>query len=83
MVGSKSPTHIRAILAQLNFCVSDLKGNERIIQRVIDCAQANDVHLVIFPEMSLPGYPIQDLIFDRDFNEYQKKILENLAQKYP
>ncbi|MHA1585372.1 MAG: NAD+ synthase, partial [Promethearchaeota archaeon] len=39
--------------------------------------------VVVFHEMALTGYPIQDLIFDRDFFESQKQSLNKIAQIAP
>jgi len=55
---------LRIALAQLNLFVGDVAGNT---QRVIDAAaQARDrlhADLVLFPELSLSGYPPEDLLF--------------------
>jgi len=55
---------LRIALAQLNLFVGDVAGNT---QRLIDtAAQARDelrADLVLFPELSLSGYPPEDLLF--------------------
>ena len=73
----------RFLLAQLNFRVGDIVGNEQKIISVCDFAQNSQVNCVIFPEMSLPGYPIKDLIFDRDFFESEQASLQKIAEKFP
>ncbi len=56
--------NLRMTLAQLNLLVGDVEGNTR---RIIDSArQARDQYhadLVIFTELSLTGYPPEDLLF--------------------
>jgi NAD+ synthase (glutamine-hydrolysing) len=58
------PVSLRIGLAQLNLFVGDVAGNT---QRVIDvAAEARDrlhADLVLFPELSLSGYPPEDLLF--------------------
>ena len=55
---------VRIALAQLNLFVGDVAGNT---QRVIDTsAEARDrlkADLVLFPELTLSGYPPEDLLF--------------------
>ena len=57
---------LRIALAQLNLFVGDVSGNT---QRVIDtAAEARDhlkADLVLFPELSLCGYPPEDLLFHK------------------
>ena len=55
---------ITVALAQLDFVVGDVAGNT---QKIIDCAErARDemrADLVVFPELSICGYPPEDLLF--------------------
>ncbi|MHA1521298.1 MAG: NAD+ synthase [Promethearchaeota archaeon] len=74
---------IRFLLAQTNFRVGDLQGNTLKIKEICKFASQNIVNIVIFPEMALPGYPIKDLIFDRDFIESEQEHLSNIAKEYP
>ncbi len=76
-------TSIRFLLAQINFRVGDLKGNARKIKEICEFANQNAVNIVVFPEMALSGYPIKDLIFDRDFFESEQKHLTAIAQEFP
>lgn len=49
-------------LAQLNWLVGDIEGNcERMLQVVSE--QAPNTDIVMFSELSLTGYPPEDLIF--------------------
>lgn len=73
------------LLAQLSFQVGDLKGNESKIRKVLQKAQKSKIgiDIVVFPEMALPGYPIQDLIFDNDFYESELQALDRIAKIAP
>ena len=79
----KKTDKIRVMLAQINFTVGDLHGNQKKIFEIAEIARINKIDLLVFPEMALTGYPIQDLIFDRDFLESEKKILIEITQSYP
>ncbi len=64
---------MKIALAQINVTVGDLRGNEAKIARCLSRAKASKADLVIFPELSLTGYPPEDLLFKGVF------IQENLA----
>ena len=63
----------RLALAQINVTVGDLKGNTAKIIEYIDKARALQADLVAFPELAIPGYPPEDLLFKPQF------IQDNLA----
>ncbi|MCS7226209.1 MAG: NAD+ synthase [Gloeomargarita sp. SKYB31] len=74
---------LRLGLAQLNPVVGDLVGNsEKILQAAKQCA-FQSVSLLITPELSLCGYPPQDLVLDPLFVENCQTALHNLALKIP
>jgi NAD+ synthase (glutamine-hydrolysing) len=55
--------HLRLVMAQIDLLVGDVAGNaERIVAA---CEQARDAlgaHLIVFPELTLTGYPPEDLL---------------------
>ncbi len=57
----------RLALAQINTTVGDLKGNSRKIIDLIAEARGLGADLVAFPEMAIPGYPAEDLLFKSSF----------------
>ena len=57
----------RLALAQINPTVGDLAGNCRKIIDLIVEARAQGADLVAFPEMAIPGYPAEDLVFKTSF----------------
>jgi len=69
------------IMAQLNLIVGDLAGNA---QRILDAAQhAKDEHnadLIIFPELTLTGYPPEDLLLRPSFIHEVQKQLDKLCE---
>ena len=62
-------THLRFALAQIDICVGDLDGNADKIMHYAHLAAHEGAHVVIFPEMTLTGYPIEDLALRRTFRK--------------
>jgi NAD+ synthase (glutamine-hydrolysing) len=58
---------LRIALAQINTTVGDLDGNTRKILDGIERARAAEADLVTFPELSITGYPPEDLLFKPRF----------------
>jgi NAD+ synthase (glutamine-hydrolysing) len=57
----------RIAMAQLNTIVGDLEGNARRTCEAIDRARGVGADLVCFPELTIPGYPPEDLLLKPDF----------------
>jgi NAD+ synthase len=68
-------------LAQLNPTVGDLRGNAALIRRVRDDAAALGADLVVFPELSLVGYPPEDLVLRPSFVKTAAALLHELTQE--
>lgn len=58
---------MRIRLVQFNSVVGDVSGNLARMLQAIDDARRDDVDIVTFPEMSLGGYPPEDLLFRPSF----------------
>lgn len=59
-----STSSLRIALAQLNLFVGDVTGNtQRVIDVAADARDRLNADLVLFPELSLSGYPPEDLLF--------------------
>ena len=58
---------IKIALAQLNFTVADLKTNTAKIIAAIAEAKQQQADVVVFPELSVTGYPPEDLLLRPDF----------------
>ncbi len=72
---------LRLAMAQINPTVGDLAGNSAQILEKVQQAQDLGAHLVLFPELALTGYPIEDLALSKDFLNDSGKALENLAKE--
>ena len=70
---------VRLALAQVNYTVGDLAGNAvAVLERAREAA-ASGAHLVAFPEMTLTGYPPEDLVLRPSFCRESRRALESLA----
>jgi NAD+ synthetase len=70
---------LKLALAQINTTVGDLAGN---IARILDAArQAPGADLIVFPEMTVPGYPPQDILYDPSFAEAVMEATKDLARQ--
>lgn len=70
---------LRLALAQVNATVGDLAGNADLVVEYCKDAVAQDVHLVVFPEMMLTGYPIEDLAMRASLIKASQHAIEALA----
>ena len=70
---------LRVAMAQVDTRVGDLEGNgELVVQWTARAAQEN-AHLVVFPEMTLTGYPPEDLVLRESFARASERRLVELA----
>ncbi|AXX28233.1 NAD+ synthase [Actinosynnema pretiosum subsp. pretiosum] len=70
---------LRLALAQVNACVGDLAGNSALVVDWTRKAVEAGAHLVVFPEMVLTGYPVEDLVLRESFTSASKAALTDLA----
>ncbi len=59
--------YVRIGLAQINTTVGDLAGNQRKVFEYLERARAERVDILAFPELTLTGYPPEDLLFCKGF----------------
>ena len=74
-----SPQPLRAALAQINPLVGDIDGNAAKIGDAIARARDGGAALVVLPELSLTGYPPEDLLLKTRFVDAAGAALEDLA----
>jgi len=70
---------LRIALAQVDLVVGDLVANGEMVLRRSKQAAAAGAQLVVFPEMTLTGYPPEDLVLRRSFRAASVQRLESLA----
>ena len=71
--------NFRLAMAQINPTVGDLEGNTAKIIQYIDKARALGADLVAFPELAIPGYPPEDLVFKPQFVRDNRRYMEKVA----
>jgi NAD+ synthase (glutamine-hydrolysing) len=71
---------MRIALAQINPTVGDISGNVNRISRASREAAERGAEVVVFPELSITGYPPRDLVEKPSFIQRSESELERLAQ---
>ena len=71
---------IRLALSQINVTVGDLAGNRDKILDHIHRARDLGAHIVVFPELAIPGYPPEDLLFKPRFIQSNLSMLNELVR---
>jgi NAD+ synthase (glutamine-hydrolysing) len=72
---------IRIGLAQVNATVGDLAGNSELIVEWTRNAAEQGARLVVFPEMMLTGYPVEDLALRTSFVDASIAALQTTAER--
>jgi len=72
---------MRIALAQVNATVGDLAGNVDLIVEWTRHAADQGARLVVFPEMMLTGYPVEDLALRTSFVDASVASLRATAQR--
>lgn len=72
---------MKITLAQINPIVGDLSGNVERCLEAIKIARADKPDLIVFPEMALPGYPPQDILFDPGFIRAANDAIDDLVRR--
>lgn len=71
---------LKVCLAQINLLVGDIAGNA---QRVLECskeAQDKGADVIVFPELTLTGYPPEDLLFRPSLDTRIKDAIDAVLQ---
>jgi NAD+ synthase (glutamine-hydrolysing) len=71
---------IRLALSQANAVVGDLVGNAALVRTQARLAEAQGADLVVFPEMTLTGYPVEDLALRPSFQDASVAGVHRLAR---
>ncbi|CAB5240600.1 unannotated protein [freshwater metagenome] len=70
---------LRLAMAQINPLVGDLEGNSQLVISSVTSAAQSDAHVVVFPEMVLTGYPVEDLATRLSFQQASATRIKALA----
>ena len=70
---------LRVALAQINPTVGDLAGNAGLIADAVKAAKDRGANLIVFPEMIVTGYPVEDLALRPSFQAASIRAVQEIA----
>ncbi|MFL2805546.1 MAG: NAD+ synthase [Paracoccaceae bacterium] len=73
--------NLKICLAQLNPTLGDLEYNTEKALAVVDKSKKRNIDLVVFPEMFISGYQLQDLVLKEKFLSDVKLYLKEMCDK--
>jgi NAD+ synthase (glutamine-hydrolysing) len=73
--------NLKIAIAQINLTVGDLSGNTALMLAAIKDAQNASADLLVFPELSVSGYPPEDLLFRPGFIKRIEHCIQELAEE--
>lgn len=74
-------TVMRTAVAQLPNVVGDIGGNAKRVAEAMDWAEAESADVLVLPELVLTGYPVSDLVLQREFVAEAEEATAALAQR--
>ena len=74
---------LRVGLAQINTTVGDLEGNVRKVLEYVERARDMGVDIVSFPELTVTGYPPEDLLLRSAFVKDNVEALHSMVERLP
>ena len=73
--------NLRIALAQVNPTVGDIDGNADLVATQAALAHKAGAQLLVFPEMVLTGYPVEDLALRQSFRTASRIAISELAKR--
>ena len=70
---------LRVAICQINTKVGDLQGNADLIRKWMGDAEREGADLALFPELTITGYPPEDLLLKPNFVAENIRVLHELA----
>ncbi len=75
---------MHVLMAQINTVVGDFEGNtEQVLSMVRDAVEEHDAPVVVFPELTLSGYPPEDLLLRPSLGVRVEACLKILCEELP
>ncbi|MFC6671000.1 NAD+ synthase [Marinobacterium aestuariivivens] len=75
-------TSIRVLMAQINTLVGDIPGNtQRVIDIALEARNRHRADAVLFPELTLSGYPPEDLLLRPSIRNRIEAAIERICRE--
>ena len=75
---------MKVVMCQLNTWVGDITGNTaKVLASVAADSEPDASHLFVFPELTLTGYPPEDLLLRPALAEHVDKAIDHLKRELP
>src|SRR5215213_6653620 len=74
---------MRVALAQIDTTVGDIWGNVEKMADALERATDSGADLIAYPELTIPGYPPEDLLMRPSFIEENMRALGEFARVVP
>ncbi len=75
---------MQLLMAQINTVVGDFSGNtEQVLATARDAARERPGSVIVFPELTLSGYPPEDLLLRPSIGPHIEECLERLCRELP
>jgi NAD+ synthase (glutamine-hydrolysing) len=72
---------LRVVMAQLNLLVGDIPGNTtKIIAAAIEARDRLQAEVIVFPELTITGYPPEDLLLRPGFVNQVEPAMQRLCR---
>lgn len=73
---------MKTLLCQVNTTPGDFAGNTQKIKEGIRKGFEEGVDLIVFPELTIPGYLVRDMIYEKGFVEKNLAALQEIIAAY-
>ena len=77
--GGPAPDSLRVAVCQVNPTVGDLSGNVKLAKAALARAEAAGADVAVLPEMTVTGYPPEDLVLRPGFVAASRSAVEEFA----
>jgi len=78
---SQALAQLRVGLAQINPTVGNLAANSDLVCEYLAKGKAAGVHVMVYPEMVITGYPVEDLALRQTFRKASRQAVLDLATR--
>ncbi len=77
-----SVSSLTIVMAQVNFLVGDIQGNtKRVIALSQQARDEHDADLIVFPELTLTGYPPEDILLRPALSQLIEQALATIGRE--